>query len=183
MKSLRSQENHDALRKVAPPAALVVASLFLYWLITAIVLWWAYDIGSLIRDGYYQRNQALSAVSKMGIIVTLLTSIIWFVAKRRKTLDARWTLAWNVAWQTSLLLCAYVLIILVKIQFRTDKGALDDSSFLPIVGHTNAQFLSESRSLSFVLHVVPVMGCVSGILYYLLVQLTRLVRSYSHPLS
>lgn len=174
MEALQSQENHDALHKVAPPAALLVPSLFLYWLIAAIVLWWAYDIGSLIRDGYYERNQAFSAVSKMGIIVTLLTSIIWFLARRRKTADVRWKLAWNVAWKTALLLCAYVAIILARIQFRTGDGPINDSSFL---GHTNAQFLSESRSLSFFFHVAPTMGVVSGILYYLVVQLTRLVRS------
>ena len=44
---------------------------------------------------------------------------------------------------------------------------LADSAFLPVLGHVNSHFFSEAGSLTFLTFVIPPMGCVSGILYYL----------------
>ena len=149
------------LGSVASLVSLLVF-LSLYWGISGFVLWWSYDLNPLIRGGYYERHQALALVAKMGFIVTTLTSIVWVVMRRRRVNGPPWRLIWKVAWRTLLILVMYASVILLRVQFSSEPAT--DAKFF---GAVNAQFFSETGSLSFLLNVVPIMGCVSGVLYWL----------------
>jgi hypothetical protein len=150
---------------------LLPVFFLLYWSASAGVLWWAYDISPLIRGGYYERHQALVLVTKMGLIVTVLTSFVWsFILIRKKSSNPQ-RAAWNAAWQTTLFLCGYAAVILARLQFGDFGTPLPDRAFLPIIGTVNSHFFSEAGGLSFLLSVAPIMGCVSGILYFAAVRL------------
>jgi hypothetical protein len=135
----------------------------LYWSTSAGVLWWAYDISPLIRGGYYERHQALMLVTKMGLIVTVLTSCVWSFILIRKRSSNTQRAAWTAAWQTSLLMAAYTALVVGWREFSGTPAT--DNAFVPILGGINSHFFSEVGGLSFLLEVVPIMGCVSGILY------------------
>jgi hypothetical protein len=153
--------------RIVRPALLLVF-LSLYWCCCATVLWWAYDINSQISGGYYQRNQALVLVAKMALIVTVLTAVVWLLVRPHKVIRPWWRLAWNIGWKTAIVQVLYVFIVLARRQLWAPSQGIDDNvMFLPIVGLVNAQFLSEFGWLSFLLDVVPIMACVSGILYWL----------------
>src|ERR1700693_3683783 len=133
------------------------------WAICCLVIWWRYHINLLIRVGSYQRNEALSVVGKMSLIVTILTAAVWLFVRHRSRSGLQWRLAWNVAWKTAIVLVLYVFIVLVRRQLWTESQGVNDSAmFLPLVGHVNAYFLSEFLWLIFLLEVVPIMAFVSG---------------------
>lgn len=145
---------------------LSLATFFLlYWGICAGVLWWAYDISPLIQGGYYQPHQALALVTKMALVVTVLTGIVWwFIIRRRKT-DNAGRAAWTAAWQTAVVMAGYAVFV---VGWRQLSGTpASDSAFVPILGHINSHFFSEVGGLTFLLDVTPVMGCISGILYFI----------------
>jgi hypothetical protein len=146
--------------------ANIVLLLFICanWAICCLVIWWRYNINSLIRGGFYQRSQALVVVGKMSVIVTILTAGVWLFVRRRHRSDSQWRLVWNVAWKTAIVLILYVFIVLVRRQLWTPNQG-SDSAFLPLVGHVNGEFLSEFLWLIFLLEVVPIMAFVSGLLY------------------
>ena len=159
---------------------VLVAFLLLYWVLSGGLLWWSYDITPLIRGGYYQVNRALSLVAQMGLILTVLTTIVWLLVRRRERRSRpAWRLIWKVAWRTWVFVLAYGGAVLGRLQFGRDKVPLDDSAFLPVLGHVNSHFFSETGWLIFFLYVMPVMGCVSGVLYYL----QTLAANTSCPLS
>jgi hypothetical protein len=164
-------------------AGLTLAvSLLLYWFLASILLWWSYDIAHLIREGYYEVNRAVLLVSEMALIVTVLTSVVWFLVDSRKRRLRGWRLGWNVAWKTWIFLIAYVAIVLFRRQLWTpSQGMNDDVMFLPIVGHINAQFLSEFRWLSFRIQVIPFVGLISGGLYFLRARVLRMSDSTQTP--
>ena len=134
------------------------------WAICCLVIWWRYNIELLIHGGSYQRNEALSVVGKMSLIVTILTAAVWLFVRHRNRTCSQWRLVWNVAWKTAIVLILYVFIVLVRRQLWTPSQG-DDSAFLPIVGNVNGEFLSEFLWLIFVLQVVPIMAFASGLLY------------------
>jgi hypothetical protein len=146
---------------------IFVVSLCLYWLLAGILLWWSYDITPLIRGGYYQVNRALLLVGEMGLIITALTAVVWVLARRHTTVSSTWQLVWNVSWTTWIFLLVYAAAVLARVELGRGNVPLDDSAFLPVLGHVNSHFFSESNWLIFLLYVVPVMGCVSGALYCL----------------
>jgi hypothetical protein len=138
-----------------------------YWATSLAVLWWAYDISPLIRGGYYDRYQALRIVTKMGLVITVLTGFVWLFRMRRDIRPPILRGAWAAAWQTGLILIGYSALILARLQFGKFSTPLADKAFLPILGSVNSHFFSEAGSLAFIFMVTPTMGCVSGILYFL----------------
>jgi hypothetical protein len=48
------------------------ARLLTYWLAASGAQWMVYDIGPLISGGHFKHCQAISAVTKMGRLLTLL---------------------------------------------------------------------------------------------------------------
>ena len=153
-----------------PMSPKLLPILFLsYWSTSAGVLWWAYDISPLIRGGYYERHQALVLVTKMGLIVTVLTSFVWsFILIRKKSSNPQ-RAAWTAAWQTALVMAGYTAFVVGWRQFGGTPAS--DNAFVPILGSINSHFFSEVGGLSFLLNVAPIMGCVSGILYFAAVRL------------
>ena len=138
---------------------LLPVFFLMYWSVSALVLWWAYSISALIRGGFYEHHQALVLVTKMGLIITVLTSLAWLlIMRRRRTV-------WTAIWQTALVLIGYTALILARLQFSATPA--DDSAFLPLLGSINSHFFSEVGWLVFLLYVAPVMGGVSGVLYFL----------------
>jgi hypothetical protein len=106
---------------------LLVILLGLYWSIAGMVLWWSYDIGPLIRGGYYQRGQAIAIVAKMALIVTVLTSFVWLLVIWRKVRGSRWRVGWNVGWKTTLFLLAYAIIVVTRRQlWDPSQGGSDN---------------------------------------------------------
>src|SRR5262245_15865450 len=97
------------------PIPIKVVLFLSYWLIAGIVLWWAYDIGGLIKGHYYEQDQAIKLVAQMGLIVAVLEIVVWLTLRKPAT-PAR--LGWRAAWRTWLVLFVYVLIILARVQFR-----------------------------------------------------------------
>ena len=144
--------------------ALLLVSLSLYWYICGLVLWWSYDITPLIRGGYYQREQALGLVARMGLIVTAVTSIAWLLVRPRKSTRPPWRMAWTAAWLTFLVLFIYAAGV---VALPVDKAVL------PVLGDVNSRFFSEVGPIVFLLYVIPTMTCVSGLLYYVQVQVIR----------
>jgi hypothetical protein len=144
--------------------AMLLIFICTNWAICCLVIWWRYHINLLIRGGSYQRNEALSLVGKMSLIVTILTAAVWLFVRHRTLSDSRWRLVWNVAWKTAIALVLYVFIVLVRRQLWTPSQG-DDSAFLPLVSRINGEFLSEFLWLIFLLEVVPIMAFVSGLLY------------------
>ena len=168
--SLLSGAPEARTRNFLPLVALLPV-LGLYWFISGIVLWWAYEITHDIAIGHYQHHQALVLVAKMGLILTALTSVAWLFRLRRRAKIPRWRIGWRAAWQTALVLIAYLSIVIAHLEFRI--GPLkDDSEFSPLpahfMGHVHADFFSGLEGpLTFFFIVVPVMACVSGVLCYL----------------
>lgn len=158
---------------------IAVCSGFLFlgvdWCLSALILWWSYDIGAQIRGGVYSRNQALSLVFKMGLITTILTGLAWLFVRRSRKVDQWSLMVWSVIWRTALLEIGYAFLVVARRQlWKPNQGLGDSNMFLPIVGHLNAQFFAEWKWLSFLLLVVPAVGVISGILYYLHVKASML---------
>jgi hypothetical protein len=145
--------------------SLLLILLGVYWCVAGMVLWWSYDIGPLIRGGFYQRDQALAIVAKMATIITVLTSLVWLFAVKRKVSGSSWRIGWSVGWKTAVSLLAYAIIVVTRRQlWNPSQGVSDNVMFLPVVGSVNGRFFSEAGLFSFVLEIVPIMGCVSGLL-------------------
>jgi hypothetical protein len=145
---------------------LLIASLPIFWIAACGALWWCYDIGSLIHDGYFNRSQAHTLVIQMGLILTILTTATWiwstWVAKE-KALLVSW---WSATWKTLLILFVYLFAALLRRGMWTQsQGVNDYAMFLPLVGHINAMFFSEFRWISFLIQVIPCMGVLSGALF------------------
>jgi hypothetical protein len=152
------------IRRIA--ARLIV--WVIYWFLSAVVLWWAYDTNALIRGGFYQRNEAIVFVSKLALIIAVLALPIWMVRDRRLTRDSAWRPGWRVAWRTALVLVGYAALVVGRRQlWASDQGVSDYVMFLPIIGHVNGRFFSEFLWLVFVFQVIPITALASGALYYL----------------
>jgi hypothetical protein len=152
----------------APALISLLICLALYWILSSAVLWLTYDMKTQIHGGYYRPEQAFKLVAKMSLIVTALTSTVWFLVDWRKPKRRGWRLGWSVAWKTWAFLIVYLAIVLIRRQIWTPSQGMNDSAmFLPIVGNTNAQFLSEFRWLSFLIQVIPIVGLISAGLYFL----------------
>jgi hypothetical protein len=133
----------------------------LYWCVAGVVLWWSYDIGPLIRGGHYEQSQAVAIVAKMALIITVLTSMVWLLEVRRKVDGSSWRIGWSIGWKTTVLLLAYAVIVVTRRQLcNPSQGVGDNVMFLPLVGRVNGHFFSEAGPLSFVLEIVPIMGCL-----------------------
>ena len=151
---------------------LAVCSSILFlgidWCLSALVLWWSYDMAAQIRGGVYSHNHALALVLKMGLLTTILTGVVWFFAGRFRKITKWKLMVWSAMWRTALLEAGYALLAVARRQlWRPSQGLGDSNMFFPIVGHLNAQFFAEWKWLSFLLLVVHAMGVISGILYYL----------------
>jgi len=125
----------------------------LYWILSAVVLWWAYSISPSIRGGYYEHHQALVLVAKMGLIVTVLTSLAWLLLLRKRQK------VWTAIWQTAVVLVGYTALVLARWTLSSSN------TFVPDWG-VNSDFFSELNWLGFLLYVTPVMSGVSGVLYF-----------------
>ena len=156
-------------------AASLVGLLAVHWALSSVVLWLAYDMKMQILGGYYGQDQALTLVAKMALIITILTCVIWLLVDRRRAKRQGWRLGWSAVWKTWGVLSAYVAVVLVRRQLWTpSQGMSDSAQFLPVVGHTNAQFLAEFQWLSFVIQVIPIVGLISGSLYLLRARMLRM---------
>ena len=152
--------------------------LAINWFLIGSVLWWSYDMTSLVKGGFYNYDVALSLVLKMGLILTTMTAAVWVARKKCRNKTERQAV-WTVSWQSALLGIVYVSLALMRRElWRPDQKLSDDSMFLPIVGHVNAQFFSETGWLSFLLLVVPAMGAISGLLYHFQNRISKL---YEEP--
>jgi hypothetical protein len=154
---------HSATPKRIARLLLLLFFFLLYWGISAAVLWWSYDIPALIHDRYYEERQVLVLVTKMGLIITVLTSVVWLFMLRRDVSTRPWRMAWNAFCGTVLVLVGYTALILGRLQFSSTPAP--DSAFLPILGTINSHFFSEAQWMIFVLNA-PIMGFISGILYF-----------------
>jgi hypothetical protein len=129
---------------------------------------------ALTKGGFYERNQALSLVAKMGLIIASLTILAWFLVRLpRTTPRSERQLAFGATWKSALILWAYVFVVLLRRELWTPAQGIDDNAmFLPLVGHVNSQFLGEFRCFPFLFVVVPIMAVVSGMFFYLTNRIT-----------
>jgi len=155
-------------------SASLLAFLCLTWGLCAVVVWWAYDMQAVIQGGGLRYLDALSLVLKMSLIVTVLVGTVWLALSRLTDPYRSWRLVWSVAWKTALVLIGYGFVVVIRRQLWTpSQGTSDSSMFLPFIGHVNGEFFSEFRWLSYVFVVVPIVGCLSGALYYFHSSLLR----------
>jgi hypothetical protein len=118
-----------------------VAFLLLCWILSGVLLWWSYSITPLIRGGYYQLNRAVWLVAEMGLIVTILTTMVWLLLRRRETSSrTAWRSMWRAAWRTWVVLLIYGGVVLARVDFGHYDVPLPDSAFLPVLGHVNSHF-------------------------------------------
>lgn len=147
---------------------LLLLFMVTYWVLSGVVLWCAYDIEMQIGGGYYKLRQAIANVAAMGLIITILTGLVWFQVTRNKNQKMRGWLSWSVTWKTAVCLIVYTSIVVVWRQSWTPRRGLSDSSmFLPVIGYINARFFSEAGPLIFLVYVVPIIALISGLLYRL----------------
>jgi len=139
--------------------------LCLNWGLSGGVLWLAYDISPFIKGAAYDRNQALTLVAQMGLVITVLTTIVWILAARQKVSRSSWQSGWRVVWQTALLLAVYALVVLMRRQLWMPSEGINNWAMF--FGYVNARFFSEVGGISFLLVVAPTMACISGALYFL----------------
>jgi hypothetical protein len=145
--------------------AIFLLSFCLNWSLSAILLWWTYDMDSFANGGAYSHNRAFVLVVKMGLIITLLTTVVWAVALRKPRIGLRRRAVWSVGWKTALILLVYALMIEGRrLSWTPAQG---NKAFSPILNDVNSEFFREFLFLIFVLEIVPIMGCISGILYSL----------------
>jgi hypothetical protein len=152
----------------AKRVVLFLILLGLNWSLSSVVLWLVYDVGPFVKDGAYSQSQALTFVAQMALVITVLTTIIWILAARQKLSRPGWRSGWHVAWQTALALAIYALVVLARRQLWTPSQGLNDWAMF--LGYVNARFFSEAGGLSFLIEVVPITGCISGVLYFLAVR-------------
>jgi len=135
-------------------------------------LWWAYSVSMSIKGGYYQPDQARSLVAEMASIVTALTAIVWLMLTIRRRLTSGWRRVCIAIFWTATALVGYTALVVIRRSFWTPAQS-PESAFLPILGHVNGKFFSESRWLSFLIDIVPTMSITSGCLYFVFVQLAK----------
>lgn len=144
------------------------------WLLSSAALWWAYDMTPLIRGNFYTSERALDLVRQMGLIITSMVTVGWLVSTIGDSNTPAIRQAWNVCWKTAVLLLLYATAIIVRrMLWGPSNGFNDNAMFFPILGRINAAFFSEVGWMIFILEVVPIMSCVSAILYWLLLVLEK----------
>ncbi len=150
-------------------SSLVFIALLIYWLIAASALWKVYDIGPLISGGYLSHGQAISVVTKMGLLLTVLTSGAWIWSSRQTSNKKTFLAVWrSAALRTFVVLFFYWLVVFIRREIWTpSQGVNDDAMFLPFIGHVNAVFFAEVGWLSFLIGIIPCMGIVSGFVFSL----------------
>jgi hypothetical protein len=151
--------------------ATIVPLLLLLWFVSAIVLWWAYEMGALAAGGAYERHSAESWVAGFSWILTGLTALVW-LKNRKAASDRTWPAA-SVCWQTALVLFLYALLIVVRRQSWSPGRGVDDWAMF--FGSLNARFFSETGPLSFLMFVLPCIAVLSAILFHLQSRLARIV--------
>jgi amino acid transporter len=140
-------------------------SLAINWVASCLVLWFAYGY----QISYSPRHDVLTLMWKMGLIITILTCVVWLLADRKKTKRRGWKgHGWNVTWKTCAILTLYVAVVLIRRNlWDASQGVNVYAMFLPIVGRVNGQFLSEYLWLIYLIQVIPIVGLISGGLYLL----------------
>jgi len=133
-----------------------------FWYLSTVVLWRAYDMPAFIRGGGLELGHARSACSAMGMILTLLTSLVWFVEERRSPGLSWWRVSWRITYRTAAILLAY-LTVTMALRSLIHPGPLfnDRVTFL---GRVHAEFFAEVGWLSFAFVVIPLMSVISGVL-------------------
>ena len=66
-----------------PEVLAFVGALSLLRFACAGVLWWAYSMCAFVAGGAYERNFALSAVTKFGFVLSVLILGIWLRRRKR----------------------------------------------------------------------------------------------------
>jgi hypothetical protein len=143
--------------------AAFAAAAVLLWIASSATQWWAYDFGTLSDNGGFVRHSAIVWVREFGLVITALLTVIWIVRScrlQRSTLVTTWT----VFWQSTLILCLYAAVIIVRRQTWSEPRGVNDWAMF--FGTLNARFFSEVGPLIFVLAVIPAVSIVSALLFY-----------------
>ncbi len=153
----------------------IPAGIFLvvYWCLSAVVLWWSYDISSQIKGEHYERGQALKLVAEMALIITVLTALAWVFTVKSNPDTSPLRAIWGATWRTGVALFSYWAVVFGFMNFSPNPVPLPDSSFIPLLGHINSHFFSEAGWLSYLLMVAPIMTLLSGGLYCVHSQMSK----------
>ena len=142
-----------------------VAALLLLWFACAGVLWWAHSMSAFVAGGAYDRSYALSAVTKFGLVLSVLILGIWLRRRTRMAGVRLWRVAWTVWWQTAIVLFLYAFIVVIRRNSWTSQRGVNDWAMF--FGGLNATFFSEVGPLSFVLRALPCIATISAGLFFL----------------
>jgi hypothetical protein len=151
----------------------LLLSFSVNWCLAGVVLWWAYDFGPGLTG--ISHGHALVLVTKMGLVITVLTVSVWVLADQKWGASSGWRSFMRVAWATAIVLLSFALIVICRrILWRPEQG---DKAFFPILDTIISEFFKEFLWLNYVLEVVPVMCCISGALYLIQLRLANKIPS------
>ena len=133
-----------------------------YWYLSTLVLWHAYDMPAFIRGGGLEQVYAQSACRVMGLILTLLTGIVWFLEERRSVGLRWWRVSWSITYGTAAILLAYLVVTMILRSLVHPSPLFNDRA--TFIGRVHAEFFAEVGWLSFAFAVIPLMTVISGVL-------------------
>ncbi len=133
--------------------------------VCSMYLWWAYSMRGQVSGGFRTFSQAVVLVIGMATITTVLTAIVWILSPRLHR-ELSWIgLALRTCGETAIILILYAALVFAwRETWSPARGMSESASFLPIVGHINAEFFAEAGWLEFLIVVVPFVSLFSGAL-------------------
>jgi hypothetical protein len=148
-------------RILFPLRFLLFAAFYCY--LAKNLLWWAYDMSAFIRDGALECDSALWLCREMGLVLTILASLAWFMDVQWGRCSVWRKRAWRVTYRTALAFCFYLVVVMTKRElWHQNQGVNDNAMFF---GHLNAQFFAEVGWISFLFVILPLMSAASGMLF------------------
>ena len=154
-------------------AAVFPISLSVFWGLSGIILWRSYGMANLVHEGYYQRGEARAYVAEMALIISILTAAAWLLATRTADRNLKlWQSGWWAGCLTMVFQIGYAALVVGWVTLGHHSAPLDDSAFLPLLGHVNARFFSEDGVFPFLIDS-PLIGAISGVLYVIAESIRR----------
>jgi hypothetical protein len=156
----------------------VLALLLSWWLvllpISVIVIWFSYDMSSVIKGGAYSLSEARALVLKMSIITMIMLSLSVIPSARSPQFKSRISLFLSTVFWAAIPLFAYTSwVFWWRERWTPEKGMDEYAAFGPVVGHVNAAFFAEFNFLTYLLIVLPALSIIAGVLSIVYARLIR----------
>ena len=143
----------------------IILKVVVPWLCSFGMLWWAYSMAARSNEGYYTRSEAVRLTAEMALVTTVLVCIVWLASPFFHREQTWLRLAVKTAVESAGILVLYTTVVMVwRNSWKPEKGLTDSAQFGPVVGHLNAQFLSDFGWLQYIVIIVPPVALMAGVL-------------------